>query len=272
VDWLARRAGMLPDQPLPTPTHKQRPAIRTAVSVDPAVIQYADACQRILWTNTGRLVRDWLHARGFGDDLLHANRVGADPGREMMRRQRGLPYGATIGAVFPALDPGGRIRYLQTRYVEPGDGPKYDNPAASLGSNPRLAWTRPVGPTLAGLLVVCEGIPDALTATQAGHISVGILGSQAPDHSVAVRIATYADEHGLDVVAVVDNDPAGRAWGVRLGDLLGEHAVPLTVVEPPGDGVDLNSWALTDADWSTRLPIGRGPVIPPPATPALGVG
>lgn len=61
--------------------------------------------------------------------------------------------------------------------------------------------------------VVCEGIPDALTAAQAGHISVGILGSRAPDHSVAARIASYADHHRLDVVAVIDNDPAGRAWG-----------------------------------------------------------
>lgn len=272
VDWLAQRAGMIADQPLPTPSRKPRPAVSTVAALDPAVVQYAEACQRILWTATGSPVRDWLHARGFDDDLLHANHVGADPGRQMMTRRRGLPYGASVGAVFPALDPAGRVRYLQTRYLHPGDGPKYDNPAASLGSNPRLAWTRAVGSTLSRFLVVCEGIPDALTAAQAGHISVGILGSQAPDHSVAARIASYADDVGIDVVAVVDNDPAGRAWGQRLNVLLADHAVRLTVVEPPSDGLDLNAWALADPEWSAQLPTGPGPATQPLDSRGLDVG
>jgi DNA primase len=271
IDWLAQRAGMIADQPLPTPTRKPRPTVSAVAALDPIVVRYADACQRILWTATGSPVRAWLHARGFSDDLLLANHVGADPGRHMMSRRRGLPYGATVGAVFPALDPAGRVRYVQTRYLQPGDGPKYDNPAASLGSNPRLAWTLPVAPTLDGMLVVCEGIPDALTAAQAGLTAVGILGSQAPDQSVASRIAGFAAEHGLDVIAVVDNDPAGRASGVRLGHLLAEHAVALTTVEPPGEGADLNSWALTDQHWSQRLRVDTAPAINPPTTLTFGV-
>jgi DNA primase len=271
VDWLAQRAGMIPDQPLPTPRNRLRTSVPTVVPLDPTVVQYAQACERILWTTTGRPVLDWLNTRGFTNELLHANHIGADPGRDMMRRQRGLPHGATIGAVLPALDPSGRVRYLQTRYLQPGDGPKYDNPAANLGSNPRLAWTQPVNPTPTGLLVVCEGIPDALTAAQTGLTSVAILGSQAPDHSVAARIATYAYEHHLDVVAVVDNDPAGRSWGLRLGGLLADHAVALTIIEPPGDGLDLNSWALTDAQWTTGLPTKTTPAIEPTISTGLGV-
>jgi hypothetical protein len=57
-------------------------------------------------------------------------------GRGMMHRQRGLPYGGSLGAVFPALNEVGDVHYVQTRYLNPGNGPKYDNPAASLGSNP----------------------------------------------------------------------------------------------------------------------------------------
>ncbi|MGE3449536.1 MAG: hypothetical protein AB7H92_18365, partial [Microbacteriaceae bacterium] len=164
IDWIAQRAGMTPDQPLPEPSRKSRPVRPTHVPLDPAVGRYAAACQRILWRPAGRPVKEWLHGRGFSDELLAANHVGADPGRRMMRRRRGLPYGNSIAAVFPALDPDGNIQYLQARYLDPGDGPKYDNPAATLGSNPRLAWTRPVGAARPGLLVVCEGIPDALTA------------------------------------------------------------------------------------------------------------
>ena len=254
IDWLAQRAGMIPDHPLPAAARKPRRSAPTVVPLDPAVTRYADACERILWGPSGRPVHDWLHDRGLDDDVLRGNHVGADPGRRMMRRQRGLPYGNSIAAVFPALDPTGNVRYLQTRYLEPGDGPKYDNPAAALGSNPRLAWTRTDSPPRPGVLVVCEGIPDALTAAQAGFTAAAVLGSQAPDQSVAARLATHAERHHLAIVAVIDNDPAGRAWGQRLGDLLAGHDHELTIIEPPTEWLDLNAWALSDPRWVDRLP------------------
>lgn len=258
IDWLAQRAGMIPDRPLPPPVQRRQPRQRRVVSLDPAVPRYAAACERILWSRGGDQVREWLHGRGFSDEVLHANRVGADPGRNRMRRQRGLPYGSSPAAVFPALDPAGTVRYLQARYLDPGDGPKYDNPAAALGTNPRLAWTRTPAVAEPGVLVVCEGIPDALTAAHAGYRSVGVLGSQAPDHIVADRLATYADHHDLALVAVVDADPAGRAWGARLEGLLASHGRRLTVVEPPEEGLDLNAWAVRDVTWPHALAIGHG--------------
>lgn len=254
VDWLARRAGMIPDHPLPPIRRKARPATPRNVPLNPVVIEYATACERILWTASGRQVRDWLHNRGFDDDLLRANLIGADPGRTLLHRRRGLPYGSSVGAVFPALDPAGRIRYLQTRYLEPNDGPKYDNPAATLGSNPRVAWTRTTRQNESGVLVVCEGIPDALTAAGSGLGAVAVLGSQAPDQSVAIRIASHADQHDLVVVAVIDNDAAGRAWGERLTRLLAEHGIDLDVIEPPSAGIDLNAWASSEPGWTSRLP------------------
>ena len=250
VDWLARRAGMIADQALPPSPRKALPVSPRFVPLDSVVVQYATACERILWTSGGRDVREWLHGRGFADDLIRANHIGADPGRAMLNRRRGLPYGASQGAVFPALDPDGRIRYLQTRYLEPGAGPKYDNPAATLGSNPRVAWTRTIGSPAPQVLVVCEGIPDALTAAGAGLRSVAVLGSQAPDRSVATRIARDVEELDVRVVAVSDNDDAGRSWSARLTSLLAEHGVGLNVVEPPGAINDLNAWALAQPDWA----------------------
>lgn len=253
IDWLANRAGMTPDRPLPPVTRKPQPPRPTHVPLDPTVIRYAQACERILWASAGAPVRDWLHDRGFNDDTIRANHLGADPGRHMMRRTRGLPYGATIAATFPALDETGGISYVQARYLDPGNGPKYDNPAGALGTNPRLAWAQtPTGRVRSGVLVVCEGTPDALTAAQAGYRAVGILGSQAPDLRVAARLATCAARHGNAVVAVVDADPAGRAWGAHLAGLLAGHDVDLTVVEPP-DGLDLNAWAGHDATWPSVL-------------------
>lgn len=254
IDWLAQRARMIPDQPLPALVRKPRPAGPTVVPLDPAVTRYAAACERILWSPAGRPVRDWLSQRGLHEEIVRVNHVGADPGRRMMRRQRGLPYGNSIAAVLPALDPTGNVRYLQTRYLEPGGGPKYDNPAAALGSNPRVAWTRTDAPPRPGVLVVCEGIPDALTAAQAGYTATGILGSQSPDQSVAARLATHAERHDLAIVAVIDSDPAGRAWGQRLGDLLTGHGSELTIIEPPAEGLDLNAWALDDSTWFEHLP------------------
>jgi DNA primase len=257
IDWLAQRAGMIPDRPLPAPPRKPRPARPAHVPLDPAVVRYAGACERILWGPAGQPVREWLHGRGFTDELLATNHVGADPGRRMMRRRRGLPYGNSIAAVFPALDPEGRIQYLQARYLDPGDGPKYDNPAAALGSNPRLAWTRAIGFAKPEVLVVCEGIPDALTAAQAGLRSAAVLGSQAPDHSVATRLSASAEQHDLSLVAVVDNDAAGIAWGERLSGLLGDAGQELQVIVPPTADTDLNSWASQDREWHRHLD-GRG--------------
>jgi hypothetical protein len=246
LDWLAARNGMIPDVPLP-PVARREPVVRSQVEValDPCVIRYVEACEKILWRPTGRPVLDWLHGRGFNDDLLRANRVGCDPGREMMQRQRGLAYGGSIAAVFPALNEQGDVHYVQTRYLNPGTGPKYDNPAASLAANPRLAWTKSVGGGISGRLVVCEGIPDALTAARLGHQSVGTLGSQACDQPSTDRIATYASSRRLAVTLVNDHDDAGRLWREQWAHRLEASGIATLALEPPEQGFDLNSWTLS---------------------------
>lgn len=121
-----------------------------------------------------------------------------------------------------------------------------------MGSNPRLAWTQSVGTRRPGTLIVCEGIPDAITAAQYGFRSAAVLGAQYPDRNVANRLAGAAEREHLELVAIVDADPAGRTFGERLGDLIAESGVELQVIEPPIEGQDLNDWArATDrwADW-----------------------
>lgn len=263
INWLANRAGLHPDQ-TPPPVRKRPPPRPAIVPLDPAVTHYVHACERILWSLGGRPVLEWLHRRGFDNATIQANHLGADPGRTMLRRTRGLPRGTSVAATFPSLSPDGEVRYVQARYLNPGNGPKYDNPAAALGTNPRLAWTQtPHGPPTTGLLLICEGPPDALTAAQAGFRSVGILGSQAPDQRVAARLAAHADRNGDRLVAVIDADPAGRTAGDRLRSLATEHGQSLTIVEPP-DGLDLNTWASQDQDWTRVLPRHATTEIEPP--------
>lgn len=253
IAWLAKRAGMIPDQPLPPARRKPQRARPSVVPLDPSVVRYVHACEKILWGRTGAPVRDWLHARGFDDDLLRANHVGADPGRSMMSRQRGLPHGHSLAATFPALDPNGNVQYVQARYLEPIGSDKYDNPAGSLGSNPRLAWTRTADDrTTPGVLLVTEGIPDALTAAGAGYAAVGILGSQAPDDRVADVLVGRTRHVDQRIIAVIDADPAGKAWGELLDDLLATRGSALEIIEPPSK-LDLNAWAMLTPGWSEVL-------------------
>ena len=218
------------------------------------MVEYVGACEDRLWQRDMLPVRKWLAARGFTKEVLQANRVGADPGPSAMRRPSGLPRGHGLAATFPALDPNGAVRYVQTRYLEfRDDGPKYNNPAGRLGTNPRLAWTIPVGDPQPGVLIVCEGIPDALTAAQVGFRAAAVLGAQYPDENVANRLATVAEQHDLTITAVIDADDAGRNWGQRLGDLVASSGVDLNIIEPPGEGLDLNEWARVDPDWATWI-------------------
>lgn len=272
IEILADRAGLSPNQPLPPPLPR-RPAPRpSVVPLDPLVVQYAQACERILHTRGGEPVRRWLDNRGIGPDVARANHLGADPGRQRLFRRKGLPYGASIAATFPALDQAGNIRYVQARYLDPAEGAdKYDNPSRKLGSNPRISWTRPVGDPRPGLLIVTEGIPDALTAAQAGYTTAAILGSQNPDTTVASRLATRAERDNLHIVAITDTDPAGQLWGQHLGDLLAEHDHTPTLVQPPV-GNDLNDWAQLDTAWSQELDLPmltRGTAASPQADVAL---
>jgi hypothetical protein len=252
VDWLAHRAGLHPDRPLP-PVRPRRPATTAAVEPSPLVTQYVDACHHILTTRTGRSVRDWLKARGIDDTTIDANRLGADPGRTGMRRARGLPYGAGVAAVLPVLDPTGRVVYVQARYLHADrTGRKYDNPAAAIAPHPRLAFPAPTGQDRGGVMLVCEGLPDGLVASQAGYRSVALLGAHTPDDAVAARIANHADRHDLTVGIVCDPDPAGRHATATLATLLDRVGVEPRVVVPP-DGCDVNAWALTDPQWAAQL-------------------
>ena len=253
IDWLADRAGMHPDRPLLPSPPKASTAPPAAQVMDPLVARYVHACHRILHAAAGRPVRGWLHHRGIDDTTISLNLIGADPGRTMMRRGRGLPYGTTLAATFPVYGPAGNLTYVQARYLDPDSaGRKYDNPAAALAPHPRLAFPVTAGETRSDLTLVCEGLPDALTAAQAGFSAVGLLGAQTPDEGVAARLANHADNTGTTLVLICDPDAAGRRVADALVPLLHDCGHSAQVITPP-DGLDLNDWSISDADWPERI-------------------
>jgi DNA primase len=187
------------------------------VELDPVVLEYVEACQRILWKPAGRPVLDYLVTeRGLDPNVIEANHLGADLGPAVMSRRKGLPRGG-VAAVLPTLAIDGRIIYAQARYILPRSGqPKYDNPAGRLGTNPRIGWI--VSPTKrsTSVLVVCEGLIDALTTTGAGFASVALLSATYAHQEVARSISDEAGDR--KVLLGLDNDVAGRTASQLLAD------------------------------------------------------
>ena len=260
--WLADHYGAWPIV--------ERPPAPPAAPVGApgaAVVDYVQRAERLLWTPAGASQREWLAGRGLDEVVLRLNRVGADPGRRFLPRPKGMP-GGWPAVVYPALSPGGTITYAQARYLKPPDGrDKYDNPARSHATNPRVAWLHPTDPPRPGLLVVTEGVADGLIAAQAGFATVGVLGSQYPDDRVVDAITETTQRSprlaGSTVLVCFDADPSGRAGADRLCALLGARGVPHQPVSPP-DGMDLTAWAAAEKDWARRL----DPTPRPPPWPA----
>lgn len=257
IDWLAGRAGMSYDRPLPPPRPKPVAEAGVSAVMNPAVAHYVRLCARLLDGPQGRPVRDWLHGRGFDDTTIRANQIGIDPGRERLRRPRGLPTGVTVAATFPVFDPSGNLTYVQARYLDTDRaGRKYDNPSAAMAPHPRLAFPITTRMVETREVLVCEGLPDALTAAQSGFTSVGLLGAHTPDEAVAMRIATHARNCGLDVTLVCDPDTAGHRMAEVLEPLLRAAGIAPQVVTPPG-GADLNDWATRNPAWPEALSAAR---------------
>jgi hypothetical protein len=221
-----------------------RPRIATStarIEPSPAVAAHAWRCAELLWTPTGDQVRTWLHARGFTDTTLHHHHVGADPGPRVLDRPSGLPRGG-VAAIFPVLHDG-EVVYFQARYLDPSavHDRKYDNPTAALAPNPRLAHFAPATSPVSPVVYVCEGIPDALSITQAGHRAVAVLGVGLAGHHTAERLATTYRDAPLRIA--FDADPRGALGAELLLDELHDvdHPDADVITLPPGLR-DLNDW------------------------------
>ncbi|MDZ7734502.1 MAG: toprim domain-containing protein [Acidimicrobiia bacterium] len=207
--------------------------------------RYVHDCAETLFTPRGRPHREWLtQQRGLTDDVLRANRIGADLGPRQQPRPEGMPR--VGGIVLPALHEGDAV-YAQIRIPHPRpDGPRYLNPTGDLATNPRLAKFRPPE-TQHREVIVTEGAIDALSANVAGYRSIAILSAAYPDQAIAHELSRLP--HPL--VLAFDQDEPGQQAAERLATLLdaeGRHAAQLSL--PIGD---LNDALCDSANWAREL-------------------
>jgi phage/plasmid primase-like uncharacterized protein len=283
IGWLAERCGAHPRRQAPSPAPRLAPARTEAQKAqkragDPAALRaYVEACETALWSDAGADVLAYLRGRGLTDEALRANRVGADLGPAALARADGLPrhYPA---AVFPLLDGDGHATYVQNRPLS-GE-PHYVNPTeATWGKSPRLALLRPLDEAAElDAVVVCEGMPDALTLIGAGYRAAAVLGAAQPDADVARRLVEELPTEQL--VVAFDADERGVSGTALLGELLaavgaGSRVWALPVPETAGD---VNAWAQDAGDefapaleevWATAAtPLGWEPL--PTASDLMG--
>jgi len=249
LEELARRAGVADRPWSPDDWSRVAPRPRDASTgwrrePGPEIETYVTACEAHLWSRGGRATRRWLADRGFGDEVLLANRVGSDPGPERLARPEGLPRGGRA-AVFPVLGNDDRAVYVQARYLWPRTH-KYDNPSSALaGPSPRIADLRLAS---AGrddrLVVIAEGIPDGLTAAQAGYRSVAVLGAGLPDPRIAIELRRRFPSEQL--VIAFDADHRGKAGAAELASLLEGRGLGdrVAVLRVPPEWSDLNGWLM----------------------------
>jgi hypothetical protein len=123
-------------------------------------------------------------------------------------------------------------------------------------------------------MVVCEGLPDALIAAQAGYRATAVLGAGLPDQRVAQMLS---DRFGAErLVIAFDADERGRAGSAKLVELLRiAGAGRVAVADVPAAWGDLNAWQLAMGDAfvpELAAAVERAtPVLAgPPISPGLG--
>jgi DNA primase len=143
--------------------------------------------------------------------------------------------------VFPVLEDRNAV-YAQLRSLDEG-GIRWANPSTHVATSPHLASIRLARrPRRADLLVVTEGMTDALTAADAGYPAVALLGVGLADEATAKTLVERWPDRQL--VVAFDAGGPGRSGSRRLVALLAEYGAPgrTSALPLPGGVDDLNDW------------------------------
>ena len=260
IEQLAGRVGVREAAGIRS---RKAPRSDASPTVDPSrpvadqegLTAFVDECAARLWTPAGAPVRQWLtETRGIPEDVLRANRIGADPGRRRQRRPDGMPS-AGRAAVLPVLQEG-RPVFAQLRVIAPLEGrPRYLNASARLAVNPRVGMFQPAEP-VGQCVIVTEGILDALSANSASFRAVAVLGaglaspgSEWTSNKLADRLA----RRGAPLIVALDADDAGERAASELIAQLRELESSVVRLNVPETSEDLNGWMLDAADWPRTL-------------------
>lgn len=232
------------------PSPRRLTAVAPVVTDPAGLVAYVEECAERLWQPAGRAVLRWLtDYRGLPEEVLRANCIGADPGRQRQARPEGMPS-AGRAVVLPVHEEG-RPVFAQIRSLSPAPGrSRYLNAASRLATNPRVGMYTPPEP-VGRCIIVTEGVLDALSANAAGFRSAAVLGAALAggDGRVTERLA----RREAPIILAFDADPAGRQGGEALQRALRERGTFVARVHVPVEANDLNSWMTRSRDWQRTL-------------------
>jgi hypothetical protein len=255
LELLAERAGVRDRGTPPRIRTPRRPAPPPRVSDPAALHAFVDDCERRLWAREGQAVRRWLtDTCRIPEQVLRANRVGADPGRRRQPRPDGMPA-AGWAVVLPVIEDGEPV-FAQLRLLSNHARQRYLNARSDLAPNPRLGVYTPEPPK-GSCTLVTEGVLDALSAAAGGFRGAALLGAGVPEPDPGNPAARALGERlarlPSPLITALDADPAGWQATDRLHRLLAGRGVTPTALHLPSGIKDLNEWMQQTPDWTRTL-------------------
>jgi DNA primase len=222
--------------------------------------------ERYLWESTeAEHARDYLSARGLGEEILREFHVGYAPsawdrvltasrtggfsveelyatGLAQRSKENGQPYDRFRSRImFPLTDLRGRVLGFGARAMGEEQRPKYlntsDNDIYHKGLHLYGADLARAAAARAGRVILCEGYTDAIALHQAGmRNTVGLMGTALTGEQVG-ELARMAQT----VLLALDADSAGQEAMLRASSLAAKRKLELRVVSLPAgsDPADL---------------------------------
>ncbi len=197
--------------------------------------------------------RDYLARRGIGDTTTERFRIGQIGDRASLMRDACSTFGedrlrrcgVVADGCFDArlIFPSGYIlfpfierdavRYLQARRPNNETAYRWFCPATL----PPPAFNLDALETASRSILICEGVPDVLSAAEMGKDAIGLLGASSQlDPAIIVKLRRR------NVIVVGDADPPGQKFARNLVNLLSSRGITAVSRLPPDGANDLNAY------------------------------
>jgi DNA primase len=236
--------------------------------------------ERFLWeSEEAAPAREYLAARGLGEEVLREFRVGYAPsawdrvlsasrrggfseqelyatGLAQRSKENGRPYDRFRSRImFPLADVRGKVLGFGARAMRDQQRPKYlntsDNDVYHKGLHLYGADLARPHATRAGEVIVCEGYTDTIALHQAGmRNAVGLMGTALTGEQVG-ELARMAQT----VLLALDADSAGQEAMLRAYGLAQKRKLELRVVALP-EGADPAEVILRDGAEAMLAAVG----------------
>ena len=276
IEALAARTGVGDEQPMRRVPRRAplRPSEPPRVSDAAGLRSFVDDCAKRLWTPQGRGVLHWLtQSRRIPEDVLRANRIGADPGRRHQPRPDGMPA-AGWAVVLPILDSDQPV-FAQLRVLSKPGRQRYLNARSDLAPNPRLGIYQPAQPS-GSCTLITEGVLDALSAAAAGQRGAALLGAAIPEpderNPAAQTLGTRLARLPQPVITALDADTAGALATERLHRMLAHHGITPVALHLPAGVKDLNEWMQHTPEWRCAVEAELRTALACSARPPIALG